>query len=310
MGKPLFRMTLRQLQVFRSVCEHRSYSRAADVMALTQPAVSLQMRQLEGLVGQPLFEYVGRKLYLTEAGTTLLAASEEIFVRIESLEMQLSAQQGTLQGELRLAVVSSIQYLTPHIFAAFRQRYPQVSFQLSVGSRAQVIQRLRENEDDLVLMGMVPEGRALEFYPFLNNPIIAVAAPDHPLTAHTELALDAIESHNFLQREPGSGIRKACDEFFQQKRVHLEQTVQLGSGEAVIQGAIAGLGIGMVSAHSAAPWLNNGQLVSLDFTDLPFFRSWCVVHPRGKRLSPVAEAFQSFLKEERALIRSLAQRFS
>src|SRR5690606_4056050 len=123
MGKPLLRMTLRQLQVFRAVCAHLSYSRAADAMALTQPAVSLQMRQLEELVGQPLFEYVGRKLYLTEAATSLLAASEDIFARIERLEMQLSAQQGTLHGELRLAVVSSIQYLTPHILAAFRERY-------------------------------------------------------------------------------------------------------------------------------------------------------------------------------------------
>lgn len=310
MGKPLFRMTLRQLQVFKAVCAHQSYSRAADAMALTQPAVSLQMRQLEQLVGQPLFEYVGRKLYLTEAATSLLSASEDIFTRIENLEMQLSAQQGTLHGELRLAVVSSIQYLTPHILAAFRQRYPQVSFQLEVGSRGQIIQRLRDNRDDLVMMGMVPEDRALEFYPFLNNPIIAVAAPDHPLASQAGVALEAIEGHMVLQREPGSGIRKACDEYFQQKRVHLQQVMQLGSGETVIQGAIAGLGIGLVSAHSATPWLDNGQLRRLDFTELPFFRSWCVVHARGKRLSPVAEAFESFLKEERVLIRSLAQSFS
>lgn len=310
MGKPLFRMTLRQLQVFNAVCAHLSYSRAADAMALTQPAVSLQMRQLEELVGLPLFEYVGRKLYLTEAATSLQAATQDIFARIESLDMQLSAQQGTLHGELRLAVVSSIQYLTPHILAAFRQRYPQVSFQLEVGSRGQIIQRLQDNRDDLVLMGMVPEDRALEFYPFLNNPIIAVAAPDHPLAGQAELALEVLEAHQVLQREAGSGIRKACDEYFQQKRVHLQQVMQMGSSETVVQGAIAGLGIGLVSAHSAAPWLNNGQLVRLDFTDLPFFRSWCVVHARGKRLSPVAEAFQGFLKEEKLLIRKLAQPFS
>ena len=130
MRKSLLRITFRQLEIFRAVCDSRSYSRAARVMALTQPAVSLQMRQLEELIGQPLFEYVGRKLYLTEAATLLLEASGDVFSRLEILDMQLSAMQGTLQGELRLAVASSIQYLTPHLLAAFRQRHPQVSFLL------------------------------------------------------------------------------------------------------------------------------------------------------------------------------------
>src|SRR5690554_5277905 len=132
--KELHRITLRQLQVFRTLCSTLSYSRTAEEMALTQPAVSLQMRQLEELVGQPLFEYVGRKLYLTEATNLLLAASTDMFNRLDILDMQLEALQGTLHGELRLAVASSIQYLTPHLLAAFRQRHPQVSFRLEVRS--------------------------------------------------------------------------------------------------------------------------------------------------------------------------------
>ena len=309
MRKELQRMTLRQLQVFRSLCGTLSYSRTAEEMALTQPAVSLQMRQLEELVGQPLFEYVGRKLYLTDAATSLLAASGDIFNRLEILDMQLSALQGTLHGELRLAVASSIQYLTPHLLAAFRQRHPEVSFRLEVSTRAEVIRRLRDNLDDVVLMGMVPADRALDFFPFLNNPVIAVAAPDHPLVGRQKLSLAELESQMVLLREVGSGVRKACDEFFQQKRVHLQQVMQMGSGETVVQSAIAGLGIGLVSAHSAAPWLRNGQLARLDFIDLPLFRSWCAVHARGKRLSPVAEAFLAFLREERALIKQLAEPF-
>ncbi|MCO5786979.1 LysR family transcriptional regulator [Pseudomonas sp. G11-1] len=310
MRKELHRITLRQLQVFRSLCATLSYSRTAEEMALTQPAVSLQMRQLEELVGQPLFEYVGRKLYLTDAATILLAASGDIFNRLEILDMQLSALQGTLHGELRLAVASSIQYLTPHLLAAFRQRHPEVSFRLEVSTRAEVIRRLRDNLDDVVLVGMVPADRALDFFPFLNNPVIAVAAPDHPLAARQQLGLAELESQMVLVREIGSGVRKACDEFFQQKRVHLQRVMQMGSGETVVQSAIAGLGIGLVSAHSAAPWLRNGQLARLDFTDLPLFRSWCAVHARGKRLSPVAEAFLAFLREERALIKQLAEPFS
>ena len=310
MRKELQRITLRQLQVFQALCSNLSYSRTAEEMALTQPAVSLQMRQLEELVGQPLFEYVGRKLYLTEAANLLLAASEDMFKRLEILDMQLAALQGTLQGELRLAVASSIQYLTPHLLAAFRQRHPQVSFRLEVSTRAEVIRRLRENRDDVVLMGMVPADRALDFFPFLNNPVIAVAAPDHPLAGAAQLKLAELESQMVLLREVGSGVRKACDEFFQQKRVHLQHVMQMGSEETVVQSAIAGLGIGLVSGHSAAPWVQNGQLVRLDFIDLPLYRSWCAVHARGKRLSPVAEAFLNFLREERTLIKQMAEPFA
>ena len=309
MRKELHRITLRQLQVFRTLCSTLSYSRTAEEMALTQPAVSLQMRQLEELVGQPLFEYVGRRLYLTEAANLLLAASTDMFNRLDILDMQLEALQGTLHGELRLAVASSIQYLTPHLLAAFRQRHPQVSFRLEVSTRAEVIRRLRDNLDDLVLMEMVPADRALDFFPFLNNPVIAVAAPDHPLAGRRQLKLAELESQTVLLREVGSGVRKACDEFFQQKRVHLQQVMEMGSGETVVQAAIAGLGIGLVAAHSASAWLRSGQLVQLDFVDLPLFRSWCAVHARGKRLSPVAEAFLAFLREERALVKQLAVPF-
>ncbi|WP_339843877.1 LysR family transcriptional regulator [uncultured Halopseudomonas sp.] len=309
MRKTLLRMTLRQLQVFRAVCSCHSFSRAAEEMALTQSAVSQQIRQLEEQIDQPLFEYVGRKLYLTEAATSLLAASEDIFARLESLDMSLSNLQGSLQGELRLAVVSSIQYLTPHLLAAFRERYPEVSFRLEIATRGQVIQRLRDNLDDVVLMGLVPEDRALEFFPFLNNPIIAVASPQHSLAGRSALTLAEIENATVLQREPGSGTRKASDDFLQEKRVHLQQSMQLGSSESLIQGAIAGLGIAMVSGHAASPFIRSGDLVRLDFTELPLLRSWCAVHARGKRLSPVAQAFLEFLRSERAKIRTLAERF-
>lgn len=309
MRKSLYRLTLRQMQVFQAVCRSLSYSRAAEQMSLTQSAVSQQIRQLEELVGQALFEYVGKKLYMTEAADSLLQASGDIFARLDSLDMSLSTLQGSLQGELRLAVVSSIQYLTPHLLAAFRERFPQISFRLEVTRRSQVIQRLQDNQDDVVLMGLVPEDRALEFFPFLNNGIIAVAAPSHPLAHQASLALAELESQCVLQREPGSGTRKACDDFLMQRRVHLQHVMQMGSGESMVQGAAAGLGIALVAEHSAAALLRNGDLVRLDFTELPLYRSWCAVHARGKRMSPVANAFLSYLREERAAIRAIAARF-
>ena len=209
MRKSLMRLTLRQLQVFRSVCDSRSYSRAAEEMALTQPAVSLQIRQLEELVGQPLFEYVGKKLYLTEAAEALKRASTDIFQRLESLDMQLSDLQGSLQGQLNLAVESSAKYFVPHLFAAFKRQQPDVSLHLTVVNRSQVIKRLSDNRDDLVIMSLVPQDMALEFLPFLNNPIIAVAPPGHPLYRAAKLTLQDLEPYPLLVREPGSGTRKA-----------------------------------------------------------------------------------------------------
>ena len=189
-------------------------------MALTQPAVSLQIRQLEELVGQPLFEYVGKKLYLTDAAEALLKTSTDLFQRLESLDMQLSDLKGSLQGQLRLAVESSAKYITPHLFKAFQNLHPEVSLSLTVVNRTQVIKRLADNRDDLVIMSLVPQDMALEFLPFLNNPIIAVAPPDHPLCNAAKLALKDLEPFPLLVREPGSGTRKACEEFFQQRRAH------------------------------------------------------------------------------------------
>ena len=203
MRKSLMRLTLRQIQVFRAVCDNRSYSRAAEDMALTQPAVSLQIRQLEELVGQPLFEYVGKKLYLTDAAEALKRASMDIFQRLESLDMQLTDLQGSLQGQLTLAVESSAKYFVPHLFAAFKQQQPDINLHLTVVNRAQVIKRLADNRDDLVIMSLVPPDMALEFLPFLNYPIVAVAPPGHPLGKATALNLRDLEPYPLLVREAG-----------------------------------------------------------------------------------------------------------
>ncbi len=309
MRKSLMRMTLRQLQVFGAVCESRSYSRAAEEMALTQPAVSLQIRQLEELVGQPLFEYVGKKLYLTEAAEALKRASSDIFARLDSLDMQLTDLQGSLQGQLNLAVESSAKYFVPHLFAAFRRQHPDVSLQLSVVNRAQVIKRLSDNRDDLVIMSLMPSEVALEFLPFLNNPIGAVAPPEHPLCQASRLSLQDLAAYPLLVREPGSGTRKACEEYFQQKRAHFAQTVQIASLDALREAVIAGLGVALLPRHAVTLELTHGLLRELPVDELPLYRSWCVAHARGKRLSPVAQAFFAFIRDQRAQVSALAARF-
>ena len=309
MRKSLMRMTLRQLRIFNEVCDLRSYSRAAEEMSLTQPAVSLQIRQLEELVGQPLFEYIGKKLYLTEAAQALQSASRDIFGRLESLDMQLTDMQGSLQGQLKLAVESSCKYFIPHLFAAFKRKYPEVILNLTVVNRAQVIKRLSDNRDDLVVMSMVPQDMGLEFLPFLNNPIVAVAPPDHPLSDGRALVLKDLEPYPLLIRENGSGTRKACEEYFKDKRVHFITTVEMSAHEAQRESVLAGLGIALLTRHAVSLELATGMLKELPVAELPLYRSWCVVQAKDRRLSPVAHAFLAFIRTERAQISQLMERF-
>lgn len=310
MRKSLLRMTFRQLQIFRSVCDNLSYSRAAEEMSLTQPAVSLQIRQLEELLGQPLFDYVGKKLYLTDAAVALQRASADIFGRLESLDMQLADLQGSLQGQLSLAIESSAKYFVPHLFAAFRHEYPEVNLQLTVTNHAQALKRLSANRDDLLIMSRVPADMNLEFLPFLNNPIIAVAPPEHPLCNQAALSLQDLTPWPLLVRELGSGTRQACEDYCHQKRAHFAHTLEVGSLEAQCEGVIAGLGLALLPRHAVRRELQHGALRELPVAELPLLRSWCLVHPRGKYLSPVAQAFFAFVRSERSQINALAERFA
>lgn len=309
MRKSLMRITFRQLQVFNEVCDLRSYSRAAEEMSLTQPAVSLQIRQLEELIGQPLFEYVGKKLYMTEAAEALQLASRDIFGRLENLDMQLSDMLGSLQGQLKLAIESSAKYFVPHLFAAFKRQHPEVNLQLTVVNRAQAVRRLSDNRDDLVIMSMVPQDMGLEFLPFLNNPIVAVAPADHPLCEQGTLRLQDLEPYTLLMREQGSGTRLACEEYFKEKRVHFNHTLEVSSNESQRECAVAGLGVALLTRHAVSLELATGLLRELPVEELPLYRSWCVVQAKAKRLSPVAHAFLGFIRSERQQISALVERF-
>ena len=305
MRKSLMRLTLRQLRVFRAVCETRSYSRAAEEMALTQPAVSLQIRQLEELIGQPLFEYVGKKLYLTHAAEALQRAGADNFGRLESFDMQLSELEGALQGQLSLTAESSAQYLVPHLFGEFRQLHPEVELQLTVTDHAQALRRMSVSRDELMILSQVPSGMNLEFNPFLINHIVAVAPAEHPLCRQAQLSLQELTAWPLLVREPGSGTRQACEAFCHDKRAHFPRTMQLGSLEAQRAGVLAGLGLALLPRHAVSLELASGRLRELPVAELPLRHSWCVVHPRDRHLSPVAQAFLDFIRDHRAQINAL-----
>ena len=209
MSRPnlLNRLTFRQLQVFQAVHRQQSYSRAAEQLGLTQPAVSAQIRQLEQALEQPLFKYAGKTLHVLPAADALAASVQSIFGQVSSLQMELSELAGTIRGELNLAAVSTAQYVVPHILARFRARYPEVQVRLRVCNRGQALERLAERRDDLVIMGMVPEDANLAFMPILDNEMIPVVWPGHPLLTADAPTLEDFTRYYVLMREPGSGTR-------------------------------------------------------------------------------------------------------
>ncbi len=299
------KMTLRQLTLFECVARHMSYTRAAEEQHLTQPAVSIQIKQLEEHVGIPLFEYIGKKLYLTDAGRELQQACSDIFSRLDSLEMALTQMKGGMHGSLRIATVTSANYFAPHLIGEFNRHYPDIEMSLVATNRNSVIQRLLNNKDDLVLMAQVPKDMKLKAYPILDNPMFPVVPAGHPLAGQKKIPISALTGERFLARELGSGSRKAIDDHLREAGVSLPRTMELGSIETIKQGVMAGLGISILSRFSMALELATGCLVSLDMETFPIVRTWCLVHPLDKRLSPAAQAFIDYILDHDEQVRQL-----
>ncbi|WP_404326162.1 LysR family transcriptional regulator [Cobetia sp. UIB-001] len=299
MSRPnlLNRLTFRQLQVFQAVHRQQSYSRAAEQLGLTQPAVSAQIRQLEQALEQSLFKYAGKTLHILPAADALANSVQSIFGEVSSLQMELSEIAGTIRGELNLAAVSTAQYVVPHILARFRARYPEVSVRLRVCNRGQALERLAERRDDLVIMGMVPDDANLAFMPILDNELIPVVWPGHPLLEVKGITLEDLAQYYMLMREPGSGTRTAFEEFAARERVSLPHTLELGSNEAIKQGVMAHLGVAILPRLAVQLELASGLLASPSLPGFPLRRSWCTVYPKDRYPTPVTELFLRFVRE-------------
>lgn len=303
------RATLHQLKVFKQVALMMNYTKAAKVLGLTQPAVSIQIKLLETNLDINLFERIGKTLYLTPAGKELQLFSDDIFSRFENMDMSLSALKGELQGDFYLSAVTSAKYFTPHLLGAFHKKYPQVNFHLDIVNREQMIQRLQENKDDLVIMGLLPESLPLARYPFVDNPIILIASPQHPLAHKKDIPLMDLSKHAFINREKGSGTRKAFEEFLKGKGVDLQVNMTLGNSETIKQAVMADLGISAVSRYSVSLELATNSLVELDVLGFPLIRSWYMVHHESKHLSPIASAFIDFVLASDVSMDILSKRF-
>ena len=291
-------VTLRQLKVFEAIARHGSFTRASEELFLTQPTVSMQIKKLTDAVGLPLFEQVGKKIYMTEVGKELFTVCREIFASLERFEMTVADMQGLKQGQLRLAVITTAEYFIPRLLGPFCQRYPGIDVALEVFNRERILQRLNDNLDDLYILGQPPEGIDVNYHPFLENPLVVLAPRDHPLAGASNIPLQQLAAEPFIMREAGSGTRQAVQRLFDENRVPINVRMELGSNEAIKQAILGGLGISVLSEHTLTPEVAAGQLVILGVEHFPIRRSWYVVYPTGKQLSVIARTFCDYLLHE------------
>ncbi len=290
--------TLHQLKVFEAVARHKSFTRAAEELFLTQPTVSMQVKQLTKTVGLPLFEQVGKRLYLTEAGRELLSTCREIFEHLSQFEMKVADLKGLKQGKLKLAVITTAKYFIPRLLGSFCQQYPGIDISLQVTNHERVIDRLAENRDDLYIVSQLPENMDISYHSFLDNPLVVLAPKNHPLAKEKNIPLERIAAESFIMRELGSGTRKATQKLFDQHGISVKVKLELGSNEAIKQAIAGGLGLSVLSRHVLGLEHHESELIVLDVQHFPIHRDWYMVYPSGKQLSVVARAFFEYLMSE------------
>jgi DNA-binding transcriptional LysR family regulator len=288
--------TFRQLEVFDAIARLGSFTRAAEELYLTQPTVSMQVKKLTETVGLPLFEQVGKRIYLTDAGSALQTTCQEIFDRLNNFEMLIADMQGLKRGKLRLAVVTTAKYFAPRLLGPFCKQYPGIDVSLKVSNRENLLDRLSGNQDDLYVLGQPPDGLDAVNEPFLANPLVVLAPRDHPLAGQRNISLQRLSQEPFIMREPGSGTRMAVERLFRAHKLDIKVRMELGSNEAIKQAIVGGLGVSVLSRHTLALYAAMGQLVILDVRHFPIERQWYAVYPAGKQLSIVAKTFLDFLR--------------
>ncbi|WP_315791346.1 LysR family transcriptional regulator [Fischerella sp. JS2] len=285
--------TLHQLKVFEAAARHGSFTRAAEELFLTQPTVSMQIKQLTKSVGLPLFEQVGKRLYLTEAGRELYATCRQIFETIAQFEMKVADLKGLKQGQLRLAVITTAKYFIPRLLGPFCQLYPGIDISLKVTNHEGILERMTNNMDDLYIMSQIPEHLDISYQQFLENPLVVLAPINHPLAKEKNIPIQRLADEPFIMREPGSGTRRAVQKLFDQHGVSVKVKLELGSNEAIKHAIAGGLGISVLSRHTLLP--DTGDLTILDVEHFPIKRDWYMVYPSGKQLSIVARTYFEYL---------------
>ncbi|HEY8908213.1 MAG TPA: LysR family transcriptional regulator [Rhodoferax sp.] len=290
--------TLKQVQTFMEVARQRSVSKAAERLFVTQPAVSMQIRQLEDAFGVPLVEPLGRNIQLTAAGEAFLTYATNAMGQFKDLEALMADHVGLKKGRIDLAVVTTSKYFIPMLLVRFNKLHPGIDVQLNIDNRENILGMLARSEADLVVMGRAPTHIDCVATVFATNPLVMVAAPDHPLARRKNLPFSALADYSFVVREDGSGTRAAMQRLFEENQTPLKIVMGLPSNETIKQAVMAGMGLSFLSKRTIRHELASGHIAQLDVQGLPQINHWFVTHLRNKKLSPAARAFKDFLIEQ------------
>ncbi|MFC5497709.1 LysR family transcriptional regulator [Caenimonas terrae] len=294
--------TLRQLKVFEAVARNLSFSRAAEELHLTQPAVSTQVKKLEEHAGLPLFEQLGKKIHLTPAGVEMLHSSRVIIAQFQQVEETMTQFKGVSGGTLNVAVISAGDYFFPKLLVQFAGLHPGVALNFNVVNREQLLQQLADNVTDLAIMVRPPLDLDTVNEPFAPHPYVIVAPAGHPLAGRKRIPVSRLAREPFVARETGSDTWNSMLEAFGSHMAELNIAMKIRSTETIKQAVIAGMGVSFLSAHTIVRELQSRSLAVLDVQGFPMMAHWYVVHRRHKRLPPVAQAFRQFLLEDSAAL--------
>jgi DNA-binding transcriptional LysR family regulator len=290
--------TFRQLRVFAEVAKHLSFARAAEAMHLTPPAITMQIKELEGHVGLPLFERSGRKVALTTAGEYMLVYARKMLATLKDAEDAAARLQQVEAGTLTIGMVSTAKYFLPRLLSQFQREHTGVDIRLAVGNREQLVNMLHANEVDIAIMGRPPKELATRAEPFAAHPHVFVAPTDHPLLRVGHPTVESLRQYGFILRERGSGTRAAMEKFLAERHLEPHIHMEMSSNETIKQAVMAGMGISFLSLHTIGLELEHKLIAVLDVEGTPIVRAWNVVHTLSKLLSPAAEAFRYFMLEE------------
>jgi DNA-binding transcriptional LysR family regulator len=288
-------LTFRQLRLFLALADTGSVSAAARALHVTQPTASMQLKEITQSIGMPVYEVVGKRVFLTEAGRELAETARAIAGEWEVLRQKFDAMRGLTRGRLRVALVNTAQYFMPRLLGGFCQQHPEIDISLQVLNRDGVVARLRDNLDDLYIMSMPPPDIELEDDVFMPNPLLLVASATHPLAKKRKLPIEKLSAERFILRESGSGTRMATEQLFSAQGFRPGLRMELGSNEAIRQAVAAGLGVAVLSRHALDSGRQSDEVVPLDVQGFPLHSQWHVVSPKGKRLSPIASVFRDHL---------------
>ncbi|WP_051340738.1 LysR family transcriptional regulator [Azospirillum halopraeferens] len=290
--------TVRQLQIFVEAARTLSFARVAERLNLTPAAISFQIRQIEGLSGFPLFERVGRRVVLTDAGRELLPCARMVLDTLTAADQRMQALKGVSSGHVTLGLVSTATYIVPHLMGRFQADHPAVTITLQDGNRRRILEALTGGEVDLAVMGAPPDGAEVDAAPFAPHPTVLIAAPSNPLAgAPGPLPLAALAGQRFIVREDGSGTRALMERFFRAAGFVPDIAMTSSSNEMIKQAVMAGMGVALISRHTIALELSGGLLCTPAVEGLPLMRSWYVAQRRHTPALPVQASLRRFLVE-------------